>query len=161
MITLKRKFVISCVILTAFTAICSSVFAENDRGRTAMKPRAKSAEMHRHVEMLLDQIEQESPEEARLLRELKEENPEAFRQKIAEYIHSDDGIFDDFHAQRPKTARKGDKKQIPDKEAEMKGMRQHFEQKHEEFTSWLKENYPDEYNKYSKSKDGSEPGRDH
>ena len=67
MITLKRKFVISCVILTAFTAICSSVFAENDRGRTAMKPRAKSAEMHRHVEMLLDQIEQESPEEAKAL----------------------------------------------------------------------------------------------
>ncbi len=97
------------------------------------------------IERMLERIRETDPQAADRLTELHEDDPEAFREEIREYIrtHQRD-MFGDEQREVPGPREGKGPRELGGRpwRERMKEM----QKKHEEYLSWLKENYPEEAN---------------
>jgi hypothetical protein len=95
------------------------------------------------VERMLDRIRRVDPQAADRLQKLYNEDPDAFREESKEYMraHRQEIISDRIPPSPQEGQRPG-----PRREPEWRERMQEMQKKHEEYLSWLKENYPAEAN---------------
>ena len=97
--------------------------------------------------MILNRVRQEDPQRAQELQHLQQTNPDAFKMEIRKLAR------EQFTARSGEQDRRGFRRPGTDRSEWPEMMRERFQERSEEYMTWLKENYPDEAAKLERLKE--------